>query len=119
MLQPVFVGDVARAFVDALEKRRTIGEVYPLGGPDQVTWPQLHHTISQAIVGRKRWVMAIPVWYAKMLAAIGIGQLAGFNRDQIIMSQEDNTCDLSKFEQDFEWKPRAFEESLKEYAVNM
>src|SRR5258705_524026 len=31
-LQPVYVGDVARAFVDALEKPETIGEVYPLAG---------------------------------------------------------------------------------------
>src|SRR4051812_9852818 len=33
MLQPVYVGDVARAFVDALGNRRTIGNGYPLGGP--------------------------------------------------------------------------------------
>ncbi len=119
MLQPVYVGDVARAFADAVEKRRTVGEVYPLGGPDEVSWPELHQTIAQAIVGHKRWVMAIPVWKAKLLAAIGIGKLAGFNRDQIIMSQEDNTCDLSKFEEDFGWTPRGFEEALKEYAAQL
>jgi NADH dehydrogenase len=119
MLQPIFVGDVARAFVDALENRRTIGEIYPIGGPDKVTWPQLHHTFSRAIVGRERWVMPIPVWKAKLLAAIGIGKLAGFNRDQIIMSQEDNTCDLTKFTHDFGWTPRAFEESLKQEATQV
>ena len=39
----------------------------------------------------------MPVPVAKSLAAIGIGRVLGFNRDQVIMSQEDNTCDLSKF----------------------
>src|SRR5688572_23445796 len=29
MLQPVYVKDVARAFVDALEKPQTVGEIYP------------------------------------------------------------------------------------------
>jgi uncharacterized protein YbjT (DUF2867 family) len=116
LLQPVFVDDVSRAFVDALEKRRTIGETYPLGGPDQFTWPQLHRTIARAIVGRNRWVMPIAVWKAKLLAAIGIGKLAGFNRDQVIMSQEDNICDMTKFEHDFEWSPRGLESALSEYA---
>ena len=61
----------------------------------------------------------MPVWKAKLLAAIGIGKLMGFNRDQIIMSQEDNTCDLTKFENDFEWKPRGFEQTLSEYAAQL
>ena len=114
LLQPVHVNDVARAFADALENRRTIGEIYPLGGAEQVTWPQLHQAFSQAIVGRRRWVVPIPVWKAKLLAAIGIGRLAGFNRDQVIMSQENNTCDLTKFVYDFGWTPRGLEESLKD-----
>jgi NADH dehydrogenase len=116
LLQPVFVSDVARAFVDALENRKTIGEVYPLGGPDQLTWPQLHHTVSQAVVGKRRMVLPIPVWAGKLYSAIGIAPLLGFNRDQVIMSQEDNTCDITKFVDDFGWQPQPFEESLRAYA---
>jgi nucleoside-diphosphate-sugar epimerase len=115
-LQPVYVKDVARAFVDALENRRTVGEVYLLGGPDQLTWPELHRTVSQAVVGRRRWVMPIPVWAGKLYAAIGVAPLLGFNRDQVIMSQEDNTADITKFRQDFGWEPQPFEPSLREYA---
>ncbi|HMB96324.1 MAG TPA: hypothetical protein VKK61_09820, partial [Tepidisphaeraceae bacterium] len=118
-IQPVFVNDVARAFVDALENRKTIGEVYQLGGSEQMTWPQMHKTISSQIVGHPRATLPIPVWAAKFYAAMGIARLLGFNRDQIIMSQEENTCDLSKFEKDFGWEPRGFEESLKSYAARM
>ena len=32
-LQPVWVEDVARCFVAALEQPETIGETYPMGGP--------------------------------------------------------------------------------------
>ena len=63
-LQPVFVGDVARAFVDALENRKTVGEVYPLAGPTSLRWPQLHQTISPQVVGKRRMTMPIPVWAA-------------------------------------------------------
>lgn len=115
-LQPVYVGDVARAFVDALEKPNTIGEVYPIGGPDVVTWPQMHHIVSEAIVGKRRAAVAIPAWYAKAVTHVVPGALLPFNRDQVIMSQEENTCDLAKFVETFEWTPRPFEETVKAYA---
>ena len=118
-LQPVYVGDVARAFVDALERPNTIGEVYPLGGPDVVTWPQMHHIASQAIVGRQRAAVAIPAWYAKAVTRVVPGRLLPFNRDQVIMSQEDNTCHLGKFIDGFGWTPRAFEESVRSYAKQL
>jgi NADH dehydrogenase len=119
MLQPVYVNDVAHAFVDCLENRKTIGEVYLLGGPDRLTWPQLHKTISQHVVGRRRWTMPIPAWAGKFYAAIGVAPLLGFNGDQVIMSQEDNTADLTKFERDFGWKPQPFEETLRAYASQL
>jgi uncharacterized protein YbjT (DUF2867 family) len=118
-LQPVFVGDVARAFVDAIENRKTIGEVYPLGGSEQLTWPQLHHTISTQIVGKSRAAVPIPVWAAKFYALVGIARLLGFNRDQVVMSQEDNTCDVTKFTTDFGWAPQPFTASLQSYAQQL
>lgn len=116
MLQPVYVGDVARAFVDALEKPQTIGEVYPLGGPDRVTWPQLHRLVAQNVVGKRRRVLALPAWYAKLVTHVAPRSLLPFNRDQVIMSQEDNTCDIAKFRDAFGWEPQAFEPTLKSYA---
>jgi uncharacterized protein YbjT (DUF2867 family) len=118
-LQPVYVDDVARAFVDALEKPNTIGEIYPLGGPDVVTWPRMHHIVSEAIVGKKRWAVAIPAWYAKAIARVVPAPILPFNRDQVIMSQEENTCDLSKFVADFGWTPRPFAETVRGYATEL
>lgn len=116
-LQPVFVQDVARAFVDALENPKTIGEVYSIGGTEQLTWPELHRRSAEAITGNaKRRVMAVPDWYARMLTRVVPGPLLPFNRDQVLMSREDNITDLSKFTDDFGWKPRPFTETLKEYA---
>ena len=118
-LQPVYVDDVARAFVDALDNPRTIREVYLLAGPDQFTWPQLHNAVAQAVVGKKRLTAAMPVPVAKFLAATGIAQLLGFNRDQVIMSQEDNTADLTKFQDHFGWDPQPFEPTLATYAKQL
>jgi uncharacterized protein YbjT (DUF2867 family) len=115
-LQPVYVKDVARAFVDAIEKPNTVGEVYPLGGSQILTWPEMHRTVAQTLIGKPKMVASMPAPVAKTLATIGVGALLGFNVDQVIMSQEDNTCDTAKFRDDFKWEPRGFDETLKEYS---
>jgi nucleoside-diphosphate-sugar epimerase len=118
-LQPVYVNDVARAFVDALENPRAIGEVFPLGGPDVVTWPRMHQTVAEAVTGHKRLVVPLPAWYAKMIAAITPASLLPFNRDQVIMSQEDNTCDMTKFKEVFGWEPQPFAATVQGYAAQL
>jgi NADH dehydrogenase len=115
----VFVDDVARAFVDCVEKPQTIGQVYELGGADRMTWPQMHQIVALAVVGHRRLTAGVPVFVAKALAAVGLGPVLGFNRDQIIMSQEDNVCELAKFIADFGWTPRAFDATVKAYAAEL
>lgn len=114
-LQPVFVDDVARAFADSIGKPEAVGKVYPLAGPEVLTWPELHRTVAEASVGHRRWVMPIPAWKARLLTRIVPAALLPFNRDQVIMSQEDNTADTSEFVRDFGWSPRGFGETLKSY----
>jgi NADH dehydrogenase len=119
LLQPVFVEDVARAFVDAVGKPETIGEIFPIGGPDRLTWPQLHHITSKHITGRERAAVALPAWYAKLLTRIAPASLLPFNYDQVLMSQEDNTCDNAKLIDTFGWTPRPFESTLAAYAKQL
>ena len=113
-MQPVWVEDVARCFVDAVTNERARGEIYPIGGPDRYTWPQLYRAIKSHLPGaRNKPIVAIPVWKAKILAAL---PGTPFNRDQVIMSQEDSICDTVKVEADFGVVLASFEEKLAEYA---
>ena len=116
LLQPVFVGDVAHAFVDALERPNTVGEIYPLVGPDRFTWPEFHRACAKEIVGHTRLVMPMPRWVAMILASVLPSSLLGFNRDQIQMSQEDNIADPGKFTREFGWTPKGMVPTLHEYA---
>jgi uncharacterized protein YbjT (DUF2867 family) len=118
-LQPVYVKNVARAFVDALEKPQTIGKTYDLAGSQQMTWPELHRISAKAITGKTRWVMPLPVWKAKLLTHIVPASWLPFNRDQVVMSQEDNTADMGKFSEDFGWTAGGFEELVREYAKEL
>jgi nucleoside-diphosphate-sugar epimerase len=115
-VQPIHVDDVARAVVDALERPTTIGQTIPLGGPDRMTWPQMYRTAAEAIVGRRRPVVAIPAWYAKLLTHVVPRPLLPFGRSEVLMSQEDNVCDPAAMTAAFGWPPRPFGETVRAYA---
>ena len=118
-LQPVYVLDVARAFVEAIGNPQTVGRTYGLGGAERMSWPEMHRAAARAILGKERAVGPIPAWYGRLLAAMVPASLLPFNRDQIVMSQEDNTCDSSDFQRDFGWTPLGFAEALREYSARL
>jgi nucleoside-diphosphate-sugar epimerase len=116
LMQPVYVNDVARAMAEALENPRTIGQIYPMGGTQCVTWPQLHRVFAEAFAGKRKAVAPIPAWLGSMLASVFPPKMLSFNKDQVIMSLEDNTTDLTHFRNDFGWDPAPFEQSVRQYA---
>lgn len=115
-LQPVFVGDVARAFVDAITLPMSSGRIYNLAGPEAFTWPEFHKIASAIILGKPKRSAPVPAWMAKALAAASPAALLPFSRDQVIMAREDNTGDTTEFWADFGWQFRPFAEMLRGYA---
>lgn len=57
-LQPVFVEDVARAFVASLENPATFGQAYALCGPKMYTLQQLVQLVA-ALQQRRRWIFTL------------------------------------------------------------
>lgn len=56
--QPVYVGDVAQAFLAALEDIGSSGKCYELGGPKQYTLRELVETVC-ALTGRRRLILGL------------------------------------------------------------
>lgn len=119
LLQPVYVQDVARAFVQAIDTPASIHKTYDLAGPDRFTWPELHRISAEEIVGKRRLAAPLPAWFANLLASLGLGPLLDFSRDQVIMSQEDNIGDPLPFETDFGWKFQPFRATLRQYVSRL
>lgn len=65
--QPVYVEDVARAFVKALQDNRSIGKVYELAGPKVYTLRQLVRLAGE-YSGHRRPVIGVPDAFARMQA---------------------------------------------------
>lgn len=98
-IQPVYVEDVAAVFVAALTNERALHQTYPVAGPRGYTWPEMLRIASGIFRGKPKAVVGIPAWGARLLATLPLPM--GFNRDQVQMSQEDNTADLTDLQRDF------------------
>lgn len=67
--QPIFVGDVARAFVASLDDRMTFGQRYPLCGPRVYTLRELFAFAAQQS-GRKPLILKTPGFLAGLQAMV-------------------------------------------------
>ena len=118
-LQPVWVEDVARCFVEALTAPAARDKTYALGGPDVFTWPQFYQACRRHLPGaRRKSVVASPAWGALLLARCPGCPGVPFNRDQVIMSQEDSICPEAPatVARDFGFALAPFEPLLARYA---
>jgi len=96
-LQPVWVEDVARAFVDALGMNQTIGQSYDLGGPDAYSM----HELMQILMGeldRYRLLLPLPSFAAKA-GAVAASLLPNppLTLDQLRMLERDNVVEGEPF----------------------
>lgn len=67
--QPVFVGDVARAIVEAVEGKTVTGAAYELGGPEVKSFRQLLEFVC-AVTERTRLLVPLPFWLARVQASV-------------------------------------------------
>ncbi len=88
--QPVYVGDVAEAIARAVEGKGEGGRVYELGGPNVLTFKQCLQEML-AVIERKRLLVAMPWWVARLQASI-LGLLPNplLTGDQGTLRQSDN-----------------------------
>lgn len=98
-VQPVWVGDVARVFVEALGNQAAVGKTYEIGGPAKMGWKEMLGTAAAEFRGRRKLILGIPAWYAKLVASLPVP--VPFSRDQVVMAMEDNTCDNAAAEAAF------------------
>jgi uncharacterized protein YbjT (DUF2867 family) len=94
--QPVPVEAVAAAFTRSLSEPRSIGQTYDLCGPEAMTLSEIVDRIQDAL-GKRRLKVHVPPILARCQAAAFefvfrrlLRQPPPFNRDQLLMLQEDN-----------------------------
>ncbi len=124
-VQPIVVTDVAAYFVDALERRETIGEIFNLVGSERMTWPALlahaHEHVPHAKEGlAPLWAPSdISALQAKAADFVGLGGLLPFDEGMAIMGAQDSVSSLERVEAYFDRQPMAFRDSFLTYAKKL
>jgi NADH dehydrogenase len=111
-LQPVFIGDVAKGFADAVQKSGTEGKTFEIGGPERFSYNELLDRVA-ASVGRRARKVHVPL---SMLRP-AVARLQGFRRfpltsDQLEMLLEGNVCDPDPFYSAFGFSPFSLSDYL-------
>ena len=112
---PIHVSDVARIFVEAIERREMIGQIYELGGLDNVSWKSMIKIVSKA-AGKKKWSIPAPVMGVKALATL-LDRFSWFpvTRAQLTMLKEDNRCNSENLFKTLGMEPKKFNVEELEY----
>lgn len=113
--QPVFVGDVAQAFVDALDDPAAIGKVYELVGPHIYTLRELVQ-LAGVYSGHKRPVIGLPDALARLQAGFLEHMPGGplMSRDNLDSMKSDNIAS-GRYALPPHWKPTPLEAVAPDY----
>lgn len=115
--QPVWVEDVAQAFVNSLDNPATQGKVYELGGPRVYTLRELIEFVV-FVLGKKRKVVGLndklSYYQAYMLEKMPIKLMT---RDNLASMEVDSVAN-GEFPAVFGFKPTALEAVVPEYLAN-
>jgi uncharacterized protein YbjT (DUF2867 family) len=88
--QPVYAGDVAEAIATAVAGQAGAGKVYELGGPEVMTFKEILQYVL-ATIGRRRLLVPIPFWVAKLEAFFfEFMPKPLLTRDQVELLRSDN-----------------------------
>jgi uncharacterized protein YbjT (DUF2867 family) len=115
LMQPVTAVDVAACFSACLARKKTIGQAYEIGGPEQFSYNEMIDRLSWAM-NKHRYQVHIPVFLVRPVAWLSerIQKQPMLTVDQLNMLLEDNVCDTSRMVRELGVKPLPFEEGLKE-----
>ncbi|MER3480061.1 MAG: NADH(P)-binding protein [Meiothermus sp.] len=110
--RPVWVGDVAEALVQALEKPHTIGQTYELVGPREYTFRELILRVRDGLGSRKP-LLPIPIFLMDLAVPL-LSRIPGFplTMDQYRMLKVGNTADPTAMRQVFDLEWRSLETEL-------
>lgn len=115
--QPIWVEDVATAFVSCLQNTDTYGKIYELGGPKVYTLRQLVQQVAD-ILGKKRIIIGLNDALSMLQGfMLGLMPIKLMTRDNIKSMQVDNVC-KNGFPEVFGFAPTALETLVPDYLTN-
>lgn len=113
LFRPIWVGDVAQCFVQALAKPDTIGKIFDLVGPKEFTFKELS-ALMQTVLGIKKSVVAVPLPIMDIMVPLMniVPAIAPITKDQYAMMKAGNTGNPEIMNKTFQLEQRKLETEL-------
>jgi NADH dehydrogenase len=116
LLQPININNISQYFIGAIGNKKTNSKTYEIGGPDRISFEELIRLISD-ILNKKRLHIHIPSSLMKINAIMmeKILPKSLITKDQLMMIEEDNICDIEDTLNDFNVDLIPLKEGLRNY----
>jgi NADH dehydrogenase len=113
-MQPIWVEDVASFFTAAVSSAEAPNRTYDVGGPDRVTWAELHEQIRETL-GKRRLTFRMPPGLLKAGATVGqiLPPLRGARSAVAMLDYGDNVCDPQPAIEAYGVRPIGIEEQVR------
>jgi uncharacterized protein YbjT (DUF2867 family) len=114
LLQPIWVEDVAAFFTAAVTAGEAANRTFDLGGPDRLSWAELH-TLIRKTLGKRRLAFTMPPALLKAGATVGqlLPPLNGARAAVEMLDLGDNVCDPRPAAEAFGIQPIGIEEQVR------
>ncbi len=118
-LDPVFIEDVAQAFIKALETSETADQIYMIAGPNPVTVKEVAHVIARAL-DLPDTFMTMPTAIAMLLAKIltGLSKFVPFDSpltpSRVKFLTESRASSIKKAIEQLSYNPVGLEKGISE-----
>jgi len=114
-LQPIYAGDVARCFADALDMPETVGASFELCGMDRFSYREMLDLIGRVIGRRTVRKLRLPLGLMELLIPY-LQRFSSFpiTMDQLRMLLEESVCD-GTWRETFRFEPVGLEEGIRAY----
>jgi uncharacterized protein YbjT (DUF2867 family) len=112
--QPIWVEDVAAYFAAGLSSPAAAGETFEVGGPDVVTFAEVHDRIRKTL-GKRRLAFQMPTGLLKVGASAGrvVPRFRGAPGAIAMLEFEDNVTDIKPAVQTLGIEPISLDDQLR------
>jgi len=113
LFQPIFVEDLARCIIIALENPGARGKTFEVGGPEHLSYNDLLRILAE-VAGKRKGLLHIPMCI--MMPAVKVLEKTGLSpvtSDQLGMLSRDNICGVDAVKKEFGFEPVAYRRAIE------
>ncbi|MBI5642179.1 MAG: complex I NDUFA9 subunit family protein [Deltaproteobacteria bacterium] len=115
-IQPIYVGDLARAIALSIDRDDTRHKTYELAGPDVLTFKEMVDSIDE-VIGKRRYKASVPIPVMYLLGWLyeALRPKPRLTRDLVTMLRRDYVSTEDNLRKVFGIKPTGFVKGMKGY----